>query len=359
MAERRKVGRGWLVAGAAALLVVLAAVTPSPFVVERPGPVVNALGSIETDEGEIEVVRISGTDTFETAGSLNVLSVSISGTPEQPSSWLSLIGPLLDPTRSILPVSELFPPGMSSEDRRLQNETLMRGSQTAATAAALNELGEEVEGTVRIVHVQEGGPADGVMQEGDAILLADGQEISTVAELRAVLAEHGTGPVTFGIERDGETLEVSGTPVEGEDGNPVMQVAATTEFEFPFEVDLELDQIGGPSAGLIFALAVYDALTPGAMTGGLDVSGTGTIDDSGAVGAIGGLEQKIWGASLAGSDLLLMPVDNCPDLPDSLPRAMMIAPVATLDEAIEAIEIAAQGGTPSGLERCETVAAAG
>ena len=347
MAERRGIGCGGLVAaGLAALLLVLAAVTPSPYVVERPGPVVDALG-------EIEVVRITGTETFETRGSLNVLSVTVSGTPEKPSTWLSLLGPMLDPTRSIVPVTDVYPNGVTSEDRTAMNEALMRGSQVSAAAAALGELGETVGGTVRIVDVGEGGPADGVLRVGDAVLAAAGTPVAGVGELRAVLAEHGAdAPVVLEIDREGELVEVSARPVLDESGDPVLRVAATTEIELPFDVALELDRIGGPSAGMIFALAVYDVLTPGALTGGLEVSGTGTITESGEVGAIGGLQQKIWGASLAGTDLLLVPVENCRDLPERLPEGMMIAPVATLAEAIAAIETAADGGTPPGVERC-------
>ena len=137
---------------------------------------------------------------------------------------------------------------------------------------------------------------------------------------------------------------------------PLLGVLVTTEFEFPFDVELELDRIGGPSGGLILALAVYDELTPGGLTGGLSVSGTGTIDESGAVGPIGGLPQKLWGASIAGTDLMLMPLANCPDLPARLPADLAIAPVETLDEAIEAIETAVDGGSPEGIERCEEAA---
>ena len=356
MAKRRKTGRGWIVIGAVVLLVALAAVTPSPFVIQRPGPVVDAFGEIETEDGEVEVVRITGAETFETDGSLNVLSVTVSGTPDRPSSWLSLLGTVLDPTREVVPLESIYPAGSSSEDRRERNAALMEASQVSATAAALREVGEDVTATVRVLTVTEGGPADGVLVEGDAVLTADGQQVSGVSQLRAVLAEHGAEtPVVLGIERDEQAMEVTVRPVADEAGDPALRIVASTELEFPYDVDLELDQIGGPSAGLIFALAIYDELTPGALTGGLNVSGTGTIDDAGAVGAIGGLQSKIWAASLAGRDLLLMPLDNCADLPSRLPEGLRIAPVANLGEAIGAIETAAAGGVPAGPERCEAL----
>ena len=359
MAERRT-SRALVAVAALAILVLLAAVVPSPFAIERPGPVVDALGSIDTGSGEVEVVRIAGADTFDTEGSLNVLSVSITGTPERPSSWLALAGALLDPTRDAVPLSELYPSGLGDEERRAMNDAAMRGSQLAATAAALGELGEPVAGSVRVSGIMPDGPAEGALREGDAILAVDDEPVSSIAELRAALADRGAGnAVAVGVERGGETLVVEVTPVASEDGAPVLGVLVADELEFPFEVELELDEIGGPSAGMIFALAVYEALTPGGLTGGLDVSGTGTIDTSGSVGPIGGLPQKLWAAAEAGTDLMLMPLANCEHLPRRLPEGLRIAPVETLSEAISVIETAAEGGSPPGLERCEASAGSG
>lgn len=357
MAERR-ISRWWAVLAAVAAAVAVAGVAPSPFAVERPGPVVDALGTIETEAGEERVIRISGAETFETEGSLNVLSVTVSGTPEQPSSWLSLAGALLDPTRAVVPLSQLYPEGLTGDERAERNEALMRGSQLAAVAAALERLGEPVAATLHVAGVRAEGPADGVLREGDAILSVDGALVTSTAELRERVAARGAGrPVLLEIEREGEAREVEVVPEAGERGErPLLGVLVTTEFEFPFDVELELDRIGGPSGGLILALAVYDELTPGGLTGGLSVSGTGTIDESGAVGPIGGLPQKLWGASIAGTDLMLMPLANCPDLPARLPADLAIAPVETLDEAIEAIETAVDGGSPEGIERCEEAA---
>lgn len=356
MASGRRNGRGWILAGVIALLFGLAAVIPSPYVIQRPGPVIDALGSIETESGDVEVIRIAGAETFETEGSLNVLSITVSGTAERPASWLSLIGPLLDPSRTIVPLESMFPAGTTSEDRNLQNEVLMDGSQISATAAALRELHQDVSGTVRVVAVTDDGPAYGALEEGDVVMSANGKTVASVAELRLVLEEHGTeAPVTLDIERNGQFVEVAITPVANETGLPVVGIIAATELEFPFDVDLELDRIGGPSAGLIFALAVYDLLTPGALTQGLNVSGTGTIDEVGSIGAIGGLGPKVWAASRENSDLMLIPLANCADLPEQLPQDLTIAPVGTLAEAISAIEDVAEGNVPPGIERCGTL----
>ena len=117
-------------------------------------------------------------------------------------------------------------------------------------------------------------------------------------------------------------------------------------------MEIQLEDIGGPSAGMAFSLAMYDRLTPGEMLDGMTVSGTGTMADTGEVGPIGGLEQKMWAAARAESDLFLMPLGNCADVPERIPDGLRVAPVATLTEAIDAIETAASGDTPAGLERC-------
>lgn len=360
--------------GVITLVLALATFVPSPFAIESPGPVVNVFGTMpqggSADDGDddradgehTEVLRVAGAETFETEGSLNVLSVSITGNPQRPVRWIALAAALFDRTETIVPLSSLYPDGVTADDRNRMNEALMRASERDATAAALQELGIPVRGTVTVAGVIAGGPSEGVLRKGDVILSAAGREIMGVAGLRAAVADASTldasarGAVPLEIERAGETLEVTvdaAVPEGSEPGaDPALGVSVNTDFDFPLDVAFDLEDIGGPSAGLVFSLGIYDLLTPGVLTGGLEVSGTGTIDDAGAVGAIGGLPQKIWGAADAGSDLMLMPLANCADLPERLPDGMSIAPVETLDEAIEVLASAAAGDAVSGLERC-------
>lgn len=349
-----RVYRWWSAVAALAIVVLLAAAIPSPYAIERPGPVVDAFGSIETEDGETPVISIEGTRTYPTSGEINVLSVSISGTPEKPANWLKLGLSLFNPSQTIVPLSMLFPEGVTSEERAALNEALMESSQTQATAAALGLLGEPISGELIIAAISEGGPADGVLRVDDRILTAGGASVSAIGDLRAVLAEAGDGgAVVLGIERDGKPLEVTVRPtISSTDATPLIGVSVITELEFPFDVEIQLDRIGGPSAGLTFALALYDMLTPSELTGGLSISTTGTIDDRGHVGAIGGIEQKLWGAAESDTDLFLFPMENCVDMPESIPGRIKVAPVETLEEAITAIETVANGGTPAGIERC-------
>lgn len=356
--ERReqRVSRGIILITVLALVSILASVTPSPFVIERPGPVVDTLGDIEVDGETGPVIALDGVTTHPTTGELNLLTLTMVGSPEQPTSWLSLIRPLLDPTQSISHHSDVFAPNVTSEERDSFNSALMGSSQTAAAVAALGELGERVPADLRVAAIDEDGPADGVLEEGDRLVAAAGTTVTSVDHLRAIVADSGEdAPLEMTVQRDDEQLAVDVIPEIPEGGEaPMLGVALEERYDLPFTLEMSVEDIGGPSAGLIFALAITDLLTEQDLTGGLSVSGTGSITSSGEVGQIGGLMQKIWGAEGAGSDLFLFPVANCQDLPDRRPSELRMVPVSTLAEAIAAVEAVAAGEQPPGLERCDT-----
>ncbi|WP_449278637.1 YlbL family protein [Leucobacter sp. GX24907] len=353
--ERRR-SRQLLTALVAAFVVVLVSVVPSPYVIERPGPVVNTLGDIQVDGESEPVIRLEGTRTHPTSGSLNLVAVTMVGSPEHPTKWIELLWPLLDDRQELLKLADVFPEGVTAEQRDQVNTVLMGSSQSLAAVAALRELGQEVDASLIVSETVEHGPADGVLGQGDQILSVAGRNVESVEEVRSTISETGAGKdVDVVILRGGEEQTVVLTPETPEDGgDPMLGVIIATDFDLPFEMEMSVEDIGGPSAGTTFALAIYDMLTAEDLTGGLDISGTGTIDEQGKVGAIGGLPQKIWGASTAGSDLFFMPLDNCGDVPDRLPKDLRIVPVGTLGDAISAIELAVDGGEPDGLERCST-----
>ena len=355
--QRRRLSRGFWVVAAIAFALVLGAVTPSPFVIERPGPVVDTLGEIEL-EGESEpVIELRGVETFPTSGELNLVSVTVVGSPDRPANWLSLVWPVLDPTQNVLPQSQVFPPGTTSEEREEVNMALMGSSQEVAAAAALHQLGEDVPTELVVGYVDEDGPASGTLRDGDRLLSVDGHSVGSVAEVRARVAESGAEtPSTLLIERDGSqvVVEVLAEATEASDA-PMLGIGLREEFELPFTLDMSIENIGGPSAGVVFALAMYDQLTRDDVTGGMSVSGTGTISSTGEIGEIGGLAQKIWGASRAGSELLVFPSENCSDVPERVPEDIALVPVSTLEEAIEVIQSASDGNELPGLSSCSDV----
>lgn len=123
-------------------------------------------------------------------------------------------------------------------------------------------------------------------------------------------------------------------------------------FEFPVKVNFALDGIGGPSAGMIFALAIYDEMTPGDLTGGKKIAGTGTIDEQGTVGPIGGIRQKMIGSRSDGAEYFLAPGSNCEDVTGHIPEGLQVVRVDSLTEAIEAVEQIAQQSSIEGLATC-------
>lgn len=354
--ERRERRKTRVLLGIAFLasLVLLAAVIPSPYAIERPGPVVDTLGDVTIKDKMVPVINIADVKTYPTKGVLNLLTVSIVGGPEHPASWLSLLPAAVDPSQRVAPQSEFFPDGESEKDRDAVNTVLMDTSQAQAAAAAFRQLKKPVSIELHVVDVSKNGPSEGVLRKGDILRGVNGVVVADFAELRELVISAGAEtPMRLTIEREGKEQEVTVTPRTPDGGKePMIGAVLSSSYRLPAQVDISLSQIGGPSAGMIFALGIYDQLTPGPLLDGLTVSGTGTISDSGQVGPIGGLEQKMWGAERAGSDLFLMPMENCADLPKEIPSGMTVAPVETLGEAIDAIETLASGGVPAGIERC-------
>lgn len=332
---------------------------PSPFLIERPGPTLDTLGDIEVGGVATPVVQIEGAEVFESSGELRLLTVSIVGNPENPLGWLSLLPTLFDKTQSVVPMSALFGDGSTKEDREEMNAIMMQDSQTNAVAASLRALGMEFESTVTISSVVQGAPSENIMREGDVLLRMDGQEVDSVSSLRREIAAIKVGEeIVFEVLRDGKQEEVRVHTVAG--ANPsqsVIGVLLKTDYVFPVEVVMAVEGIGGPSAGLMFALAIYNSLTQEDLVEGVVVAGTGTVDDRGNVGGIGGIQQKVWGAERSGAELFLFPVSNCVDMPISLPKDLAFAPVATVDEAIEAITSFRSGAKIAGAERCSELLA--
>jgi PDZ domain-containing protein len=262
----------------------------------------------------------------------------------------------VDPTQSVVPVDSVFPPGISTEDRRAQSRLDMENSQQEAIAAAMRAIGEPYESLLRVIDTLPESPAEGALRADDIIVSVNGVAVRDVTALRAAIADNGTGdPVELGIQRSGADLEIEVTPVlsENEPRVPVIGVLVAGEYLFPFEVEIELENVGGPSAGLMFALGIIDTLTRESLAGGAEVAGTGTIAADGRVGPIGGIVQKMHGAVAAGADWFLAPAANCNDVAGNVPNGIEVFAVTTLDEAIGVLQTIADDGDLAALARCE------
>lgn len=334
-------------AGVLVVLVAVASLLPVPYVVYSPGPMENTLGERDGQP----VISVDGAETYETEGVLNLTTVGV--TPAD--AKLDLITALqawVDPSRAIVPRELVYAPGVTSDETRERNAWLLERSQETAKVAALRELGYEVPEAVVIDLVMEGSPADGSLEPGDIVEEVDGSAVTEPQDVVDAVRAHEPGEqVEFAIRRDGEpqTLRITTEAAPEDDGGHAMIGAGVGfGYEFPVQIDINIDQrIGGPSAGMIFALAMYDVLTPGALLEGMHVAGTGEISGDGDVGAIGGIQQKIAAAAGDGAELFLAPAANCDDVVGARNGEMRVVSVETLNDAVSAVEAAAVGDTAS------------
>jgi PDZ domain-containing protein len=343
-------------AALAVALVILAALSflPTGYVIQQPGPVYNTLGTAATGEGdEVPLISIEGAETFETTGSLDLTTVQVVGNRERTPSWIELVGAWFDSSRAVVPIASVFPAGQTSEQRNEESAQMMVDSQQEATAAALTAQGIDVGARVRVFSLPEDSPAEGVLEADDIIVAAEGEPVDDVERLREIVQRGEGDPVALTVERGGQTEQVEILPEFSEDADAwQVGVSIIHDYDFPVDVTIQLDNVGGPSAGMMFALGIIDTMTPGELTGGLDIAGTGTIDADGVVGPIGGIRQKLYGARGAGAEYFLAPEANCDEVEGHIPSGLQVFAVETLDDSLAALETLREGGDLDALPAC-------
>ena len=352
-AQRRRTFGVTLLVGSLVLAVGLAAV-PSAYVIEQPGPWFDTLGTVsvpdpndDTKKEKIPLITIDGIQNFPTTGELDLLTVSVLGNPEQTPSWLEVAGAWFDPSKAVVPMELIFPKDETTKEREESNTAQMIDSQQDAIAAALTNLGYDVVVGVEVLGFTKESPAQSVLQLGDVITAFNGTAVESVPQLRELLKANGAGTSgTVSFLRKGVAQEAQVTPIDVE-GNVVLGIGAKAKYDFPFDVSIRLDDVGGPSAGMMFALGIIDKLTPHDLTGGNHFAGTGTIDAQGNVGPIGGIQQKLYGAKKAGATYFLAPADNCDEVVGHVPDGLQVYSVKTLDDAIKVLSFVDMHGTKS------------
>jgi PDZ domain-containing protein len=354
--KRSRVNRaGWIILVAAVLGTFAFALVPAPYVIEQPGPVFNTLGKVAFDRSTVPLISIPGQKTYPTKGALDMLTVNVVGNREQSPSWFEVAQGWLDPSKAVVPVDEIFPPGETVEQSNKQDAIDMTNSQEDAVAAALTTLGYDVPSHLVVGGFSPASPSKGVLKKGDVILSVGGEKVDTVAGLRAIIAKSGAGtPLSVDITRDGVARTVSLTPALSTDAPkvPIIGIYPSISYSYPFTVKIQLQNVGGPSAGQMFALGIIDKLTPGALNGGAKVAGTGTIDAAGDIGAIGGIRQKLYGARDAGAKWFLAPYSNCNEVTGHIPSGITVLAVKTLDDSLTALKAIKSGSDTSGLLTC-------
>ena len=334
---------GWALLSITLLVAVGLSLLPAPYVIDRPGPTYDTLGVVSIDGDDVPLISLPDDPGYEQRAELRVTTVTRVGNPDAMPSWVEVVGAWLSPQRSLTPVDQAFPPGVTVEANQEAARIEMENSQQESIAAALSYLDIDYESFLQVVNAIEGGPSEGVIEAEDIILEAAGQPVSDVTTLRGIIADNGVQtPLRISVERSGvtEMVEVIPRMSEGDTPIPVIGVLVSGVYDFPVEVEIELGSVGGPSAGLMFALGLVEKLTSEQIAGSLKVAGSGTISASGDVGPVGGIRHKVYGAAESGAELFLVPADNCDDLAGLAPGGITVIPVASLSEAVSALELA-------------------
>jgi PDZ domain-containing protein len=324
-----------------AILTFVAAGIRVPYIALTPGPVYNTLG---TTDGK-QVIQIKGHPSYVSKGRLDLTTVSVQGAPGyRPITLFEALGFWRDPDVAIVPREVQYPPGKDEKDIEAEVTAQMNQSQDAAKVAALRLLGANVT-TSRLVvdSVVSDTPAAKVLKEDDEIKSVDGRTVTTSQQLRDAITVHKPGEtVEIGYARGGRTLtaQIKTVAAPGQPTRAVVGISTgeVCPCEFPYDVDIALgEDVGGPSAGLMFTLAIVDTLTSGDMTGGVHIAGTGTIDVDGVVGPIGGIHQKLVGARRAGAVHFLVPAGNWDDAQQDPPAGLTLHKITSLKDAVAAV----------------------
>lgn len=298
---------------------------PLPLFVERPGPARDVVPRIDID----------GTATYQPQGQLYFTTVTFF----EPTVYGAL-GGWLDPVQRVVPLEAVIPEGVSRREFDRVNVSLMDQSQIAAVAASLRDLTgypEDHGPGVIVYDTVPGSPADGRLFPGDLITEVDGETLDGVDEFARAVRLAGAG----------RALSLRVRPLEGGESEAIavrpgrlgerMAVGVLLVPGFPFEVRFESGDVSGPSAGLMWALGVTDILTPGDLSGGRSVAGTGSIDLEGNIGPIGGVALKVAAADEAGADLFFLPPENLAEA-RTAGADIRLVPVSTLDQAVTYLE---------------------
>ncbi|MEV4712997.1 PDZ domain-containing protein [Micromonospora sp. NPDC049374] len=310
---------------------------PVPYVVLGPGPTVDTLGQADGKE----VIQVTGRETSTSAGQLRLTTVGV-----QPGVKLrSAIQGWLSDDQAVVPRELVYPPGETQEEVEQRNAEDFQVSQTSAETAALRELGYEVQVVVKTVAAD--GPSASVLRPGDVVTSVEGEPVPFASRLtELILARPAGSALRIGYTRDG-TARTDTITSQEQDGRPRIGIEIEQQQPHPFTLSFDLKDIGGPSAGLMFALGIIDKLTPDDLTGGRIIAGTGTIDDSGQVGPIGGIPQKLVGAKQAGATAFLVPAANCAEAVRNRQPELPLVKVGSLDEALDALERLRSGSEPA------------
>jgi Lon-like protease len=315
-------------------LVVAGSQLPVPYAELGPGPTLDTLG---VDQSGKEIIQVTNHPEYRADGHLNLTTVSV----RDRLDLLAAMRGWLDPDRAVVPREEIFPPGQTQQETDAKNTRDFVTSQNSAELAALAYRDET---KVVVESVESGSPSYRRLFAKDVITSVQGTEVGDVADLGKVLTAVQPGTtVTVAYERAGRAGTTQVTTAKGTDETgatrAVLGVGVTLASTAPFTVKIALDdRIGGPSAGLMFALGILEKLGPEDLTGGRFIAGTGQIDVSGTVGPIGGIPLKLIAARAKGATVFLVPAGNCAEATRRPPAGLQLVKVESLSGAVNALK---------------------
>ncbi|MEJ4092531.1 PDZ domain-containing protein [Corynebacterium accolens] len=307
-----------------------------PYAAEGPGPTVDTLGEVDGTQ----VVDVQAPKTYKPSGHLNMTTVSV----RTNMTLAQALGRWTLTDDTLVPIDTVIPQNMTDEEVQESNKQAFTQSESAATIAAMDYLHLPVK--ITVAEVIEDGAASEHLKKDDVITAVDGTEVTEPSEVQDMIKDKSPGDkvkisVTRGDKELSEEIELGENPHDK--GKALLGIAMLSQPKDDISVNYNLQDIGGPSAGMMFTLAVIDKLSDEDLTGGTFVAGTGTIQADSKVGPIGGIEHKIAVAHEAGAELFLAPKDNCSAAAGSDHGDMTIAQVENLDDAVAAMKNFAAG----------------
>lgn len=316
---------------------------PLPYVILQPGPVTNTLGQLDGKA----IIQVKGATAYPAKGSLDFTTVRVVGGPGVRVNVFDLTEAAFREDYEIFDREEIYPETTTREEIQQETAAEMVDSQEVAAAIALRETGHVVPERVLVSQVPEGSPAQGLLEPGDEFVSVAGSPTGDASAVQAAVRAQKAGePVSIVVKRKGAQRTVS-VPTRDNQGTTIIGVLLGRDYELPVDVTITAGGVGGPSAGTMFALAVYDVLTPGDLTGGKHIAGTGTMEPDESVGPIGGIRQKLTGARDGGAEYFLAPLDNCDEVVGHVPDGLTVVRIGSFDDALGAVEAIAAGESDS------------
>ncbi|MFC5888455.1 PDZ domain-containing protein [Kitasatospora sp. CM 4170] len=331
-----------------------------PYTEMSPGPTYNTLG-VQEKTGT-PVITVTGHESYPVSGHLNMTTVQVTGAKYEPSLVNAVVGWLRDDVL-VVPHDNVYPKGQTDADAKKQNAEEFALSEDHARTAALTQLGIPVGNELIVQSVTAGAPAEGRLHAGDRIVAVDGAPVTDAEGVAKAVTKHQPGEsVVFTVvpmakdaaktDPSAARTDITVPTVKSPDtGSAMVGIRPGVRHTYPFQIDIGLQDVGGPSAGLMFSLGIIDKLTPEDLTGGRFVAGTGTIDDAGKVGPIGGISMKLIAARDAGAEYFFTPAANCAEAGKNTPSGLTLVKAETLDGALKSLEQIRSGQT-SALPSC-------